>query len=118
MFARVRPPGSPGRREAGMLYLTPLPTQPLPTAFVLALAVACSLSNPPHPVKGKLEGHAFTRAFAVALAVAVVLLVLRRHSERSEESPHFPGERSYPSAFHPPIPDVISTEACALCRRR
>ena len=42
----------------------PIPTHA--TTIVLALAVACSLSNPPHPVKGKLEGHVFTLAFAVA----------------------------------------------------
>jgi hypothetical protein len=46
------------------------------------------------------------------LQLFLPLLVLRRHSERSEESPHFRGKRSDPSAFlfhHPNT--VISTEA-------
>ena len=33
------------------------------------------------------------------LLLLLQLLVLRRHSERSEEPPHFQGERSDPSAF-------------------
>ena len=59
------------------------------------------------------EGYLYF-VFAVAFALAVVLalflplflplFVLRRHSERSEESPHFRGERSDPSAFLQPPP--------------
>src|SRR5882757_3661983 len=45
-------------------------------------------------------------------------LVLRRHSERSEEPPHLRGERSDPSAsLFPTQTNVISTEGGALCRR-
>src|SRR6266851_100770 len=57
--------------------------------LALLLSLLLSLSSP----------------LSLSLLLLLSLLVLRRHSERSEESPHFRGERSDPSAFSlPPTP--------------
>jgi hypothetical protein len=83
-------------------------------AIVLVLAVACSLSAPITSVIST-EGGALCRrsgeipVFRLCSCLCSYLLllplfVLRRHSERSEESPHFRGERSDPSAFLFPPP--------------
>src|SRR5713226_9797593 len=82
-------------------------------AFAFAVAVACSFSS-----KGTVistgDAHAFVSIGAEKPdslptpppsqepPLPLLLLVLRRHSERSEESPHFRGERSDPSAFLSP----------------
>jgi len=46
-------------------------------------------------------------AAILPLPLPLSLLVLRRHSERSEESPHFRGERSDPSAFLFSPPNIV-----------
>src|SRR5216683_2698522 len=46
---------------------------------------------------------------SLLLLLFLPLLVLCRHSERSEESPHLRGERSDPSAFSSPKNIVIQT---------
>jgi hypothetical protein len=48
------------------------------------------------------------------LLLSLLLFVLRRHSERSEESPHFQGERSDPSAFCSHLKPSSSPRASAL----
>src|SRR5216683_1382177 len=99
------------------MYTFPQPA--LVLAVVLVLAVACSLSA--HPNKRHLDRRRRTLPpqwrdpcisslllpllllLSLLLPLFLLLFVLPRHSERSEESPHFQGERSDPSAFlsHP-----------------
>ncbi len=96
--------------------------------FVFVLAPALAFSKPatkarvPHPCRS-LTRHGWectpspSQLLLLPLAVlclccCLCLSVLRRHSERSEESPHFRGERSDPSAFSSTHPNtVISTGA-------
>jgi len=54
------------------------------------------------------------------LSLLLLLFVLRRHSERSEESPHFRGEHSDPSAFlsHPPKHRHFDRSGSRFCELR